>query len=76
MDALRILERPESLSWEYDEEGDVLYIAVGEPRPAVSIDVGESVLIRFDEKAGEVVGITLMNVRQRLLEALSTRGAA
>ncbi|MGH7575653.1 MAG: DUF2283 domain-containing protein [Longimicrobiales bacterium] len=75
MEALRILEGPESLSWEYDEEGDVLYISIGDPKPAVSIDVGESVLIRFDEQAGAVVGITLMNVRRRLLEALAERGA-
>lgn len=76
MEALRILESPDSQSWEYDEEGDVLYISVGDPKPAVTIDVAESVLVRFDEEAGEVVGITIMNVRQRLLEALATRGAA
>jgi uncharacterized protein YuzE len=76
MEALRILESPESLSWEYDEEGDVLYISVGDPKPAVTIDVGESVLVRFDEEASEVVGITIMNVRRRLLEGLAARGAA
>lgn len=76
MEALRILNGAESLSWEYDEEGDVLYIAVGDPRPAVTIDVGESVLVRFDEEAREVVGITILNVRRRLLEGLAARGAA
>jgi uncharacterized protein YuzE len=76
MEALRILEGPESLSWEYDDEGDVLYISIGDPKPAVTVDVGESVLVRFDEEAGEVVGITLINVRQRLMEALAARGPA
>lgn len=76
MERLRILDSPDSLSWEYDEEGDVLYISVGDPKPAVTVDVGESVLVRFDEEADEVVGITIMNVRQRLLEALTARGAA
>lgn len=74
MDALRILEKPESLSWDYDEEGDVLYIAVGEPRPATTIDLGESILARYDEKEREVVGITILNVRRRLLEGLSVKG--
>jgi uncharacterized protein YuzE len=76
MDALRILEKPDALTWEYDEEGDVLYISIGDPRPAVTVDLGESVLARYDEKQNEVIGITIMNVRRRLLAGLSTRGAA
>lgn len=76
MDALRILDKPEELSWEYDEDADVLYISIGEPRPAVTVDLGESVLARYNETAKELVGITIMNVRRRLLEGLSARGAA
>jgi len=76
MEALRILEKPESLSWDYDEEGDVLYISVGEPRPAVTIDLGESILARYDEEEREVVGITILNVRRRLLEGLSAKDVA
>ena len=72
MDALRILEKPETLTWEYDEEGDVLYISVGEPRPAVTVDLGESILARYDDKAKEVVGITILNIRRRLLQGLSS----
>ena len=76
MEALRILDKPEALSWEYDEAADVLYISVGEPRAALTVDLGESVLARYDEKKKEVVGITIMNVRRRLLEGLAARGAA
>jgi len=76
MEALRILEKPDTLTWEYDEEGDVLYISVGEPRPAVTIDLGESILARYDEEEKEVVGITILNVRRRLLKGLSVKGAA
>jgi uncharacterized protein YuzE len=76
MEALRILEKPENLSWDYDEEGDVLYISVGEPRPAVTVDLGESILARYDEDKREVVGITILNVRRRLLEGLSVKDVA
>lgn len=76
MEALRILEKPETLTWDYDEEGDVLYISVGEPRPAVTVDLGESILARYDEKEREVVGITILNVRRRLLEGLSVEDVA
>ena len=76
MEALRILENPDALTWEYDEEADVLYISIGEPKPALTVDIGESVLARYDEGANELVGITIMNVRSRLLRGLAARGAA
>ena len=74
MEALRILDTPDMLSWEYDEDGDVLYISVGEPRPAVTVDLGESVLARYDENEQKLVGITILNVGKRLAEGLSAGG--
>lgn len=71
MEALRILDTPDVLSWEYDEDGDVLYISVGEPRPAVTVDLGESVLARYDENEQKLVGITILSVARRLAEGLS-----
>ena len=74
MEALRILDTPDMLSWEYDEDGDVLYISVGEPRSAVTVDLGESVLARYDENEQKLVGITILNVGKRLAEGLSAGG--
>jgi uncharacterized protein YuzE len=71
MEALKILEKPESLTWDYDEEADVLYIAVGESQPAVSVDLGEGVLARFDQDRNEVVGLTILGLRERLVRGLS-----
>ncbi|HLF86178.1 MAG TPA: DUF2283 domain-containing protein, partial [Nitrospiria bacterium] len=48
MEALKILEGKPALNWEYDEEADVLYISVGEPRPAIGTDIGEGVIVRYD----------------------------
>mgnify|MGYP006298298209 CR=1 FL=1 len=76
MEALRILERPDSLSWEYDEEADVLYIAIGQPRPAVTVDLGEGLFARYDEAAREVVGLTVLNMRDRLLAGLPSEKAS
>lgn len=72
MEAMRIAEKTTDLSWDYDEEGDVLYISVGQPRPALGIDIGEGVLLRYDEAKHEVVGITVLSLRRRLLEGLKT----
>jgi len=73
MEALKILEGKPALNWEFDEEADVLYISVGKPRPAVSTDIGEGVIVRYDEKKKEVVGITILGFRARTLKSLSAK---
>jgi uncharacterized protein YuzE len=75
MEALRILEKASDINWDYDEEADVLYLSIGEPRPAVGVDIGEGVILRYDEAGREVVGITMIGLRHRLVESL-TSGAA
>lgn len=67
---IKILKKPAEVLWDYDEEADVLYLSVGDPRPAVGVDIGEGVVARYDEKNKEVVGVTLIGLRARLLEEL------
>jgi uncharacterized protein YuzE len=57
-----------SFAWQYDSEADTLYISFGKPKPAVGVDVGEGVIVRYDEKAREVVGLTLIGVGKRMEE--------
>ena len=71
MEAVKILEKPTTVTWDYDEEADVLYLSVGEPRPAVGVDIGEGFILRYDEARKEVVGFTLIGLRARLLKGLS-----
>lgn len=70
METLKILQRKETLSWEYDEEADVLYISIGQPQKALGFDVGDGVIVRYDEKAKSVVGLTIVGIKQRSLKAL------
>lgn len=70
METLKIFEKKEKLNWEYDEEADVLYISTGRPTKALGLDVGEGVIVRYDEKTGEVIGLTIVGVKQRSLAAL------
>ena len=65
MEKIRIFEGSE-LTRDYDEDADVLYISLESPSPAVGVDIGEGVIIRYDEARGEVVGITIVGVRQRV----------
>ena len=73
MEALKILKKRSVLQWDYDEEADVLYLSVGEqPRPAVGTDIGEGLVVRYDEMTKEVVGLTLVGLRARVLKSLTT----
>lgn len=71
MEAVRILEKPGVITWDYDEEADVLYLSIGEPQPAVGIDIGEGLILRCDEARQKVVGLTLIGLWVRLLKGLS-----
>ncbi len=48
---------------DYDAEGDVLYMSIGEPQPAAdTIETPEGHAIRFDD-AHEVIGVTIINAK-------------
>lgn len=67
MEAVKLFENKDvPLDWDYDGEADTLYLSFGAPRPAVGLDVGEGILIRYDENAKEVVGLTIIGVGRRL----------
>ena len=69
MEAIKLFEKKDvPLDWEYDGEADTLYLSFGKPRAALGVDVGEGVVIRYDEKAREVVGLTLIGVGKRMEE--------
>jgi uncharacterized protein YuzE len=70
MEAVKILEKPANLTWDYDEEADVLYVSVGQPSPAVGIDIGDGVVLRYDEPHKELVGLTVLGLRARLMREL------
>jgi uncharacterized protein YuzE len=74
MKAMKILEGRSPVTRTYDEEADVLYLSVGTPRPALGIDIGDGLVLRYDEAAREVGGVTLVGLQARLLRELSEQG--
>ena len=69
MKTVKLFEKRDvPVDWEYDGEADTLYISFGAPKPATGVDVGEGVILRYDEKAREVVGLTIVGVGRRLEE--------
>ena len=68
---MKILEKPSAITWDYDEDADILYLSIGEPQPALGIDIGEGVVLRYNEVRKEVVGLTLIGLRARLMQGLA-----
>jgi uncharacterized protein YuzE len=55
----------DNLSIEYDPEADVLYVSVGQPRPAITIEDRDGVLIRKDPSSGKPIAVTVLNYESR-----------
>ena len=55
----------------YDEGADVLYISLGAPRPAVGVEIENGVIVRYDEETNEIVGVTLVGLREKTSRELS-----
>ncbi|MBC7973112.1 MAG: DUF2283 domain-containing protein [Verrucomicrobia bacterium] len=71
MDAIRILQKSEQVSWDYDEDADVLYVSIGEPSPAIGVDVGDGMVLRYDEAHRALVGLTVIGLRAKLQQELN-----
>lgn len=53
---------PAGWQFVYDCEGDVLYLSIGPPRPAVGEETPEGHVMLFDATTGEFCGLTLINI--------------
>ena len=62
------MKKPKQVTWDYDREADTLYISFGEPRPALTLDLGGGILARYLEKNKEFVGFTIIGVSQIIKE--------
>lgn len=54
----------------YDEEVDVLYLSIGEPRPAHSSEVRDGLLVDRDPVTAEVMGVTVLDYEQKFRRML------
>ena len=55
----------EKMKFYYDKDNDILDISVGEPKKAVSKELGNDILIRVLPKTNKIVGLTVINFEQR-----------
>lgn len=55
----------EKLKIFFDKIGDVLEIAIGESREAISREVDNDIIVRIDPKTDEIIGFTILNFEKR-----------
>jgi len=53
------------VEFDYDEEVDVLYVSFGKSTKAISEDLGNGVIIRYNEENDDLVGMTLIGIKKR-----------
>lgn len=53
------------LNFFFDKKVDVLDIAIGKPKEAISREIGNDVIIRIDPTTKEIVGFTILNFEKR-----------
>ena len=51
----------QKVQFHYDREADVLYLSIGKPQKAKTIEIGEDFVLRLHPKSGQVVGMTIIN---------------
>ena len=49
------------VKFHYDREADVLYLSIGKPQKAKTVEIGEDFVLRIHPKSGQVVGMTIIN---------------
>jgi len=52
------------LTWNYDEDADVLYLSFGEPTPAYGDHLDEDIVLRYSLADESVVGMTILGFRE------------
>lgn len=58
----------------YDREADVLYLSVGRPQRAKTIEMSEDFILRLHPKTGEVVGMTIIDFSKHFPQLRPPRG--
>jgi len=49
------------LIFSYDREVDVLYVSIGEPKPGISEETEDGIVLRYDVKTNKFIGFTIVD---------------
>lgn len=57
------VETPDAVRIEYDRRLDMVAITLGEPQPALSVELGDGAIARVDLRTHEVIGLEIYDCR-------------
>ena len=63
----------DTLRFAYDKEADILDIALGRPRRAISREVTDDVFVRFDPTGRKIIGFSILNFTKWFRDLDDTR---
>ena len=69
--ATKQTKKAEAKKIRYDSKSDILYISCGKPRPGIALEVKAGDLVRIDPYTDEIVGITIIDFRERYMPSTS-----
>ena len=50
-----------TFTYNYDREADVMYLSIGQPQKAKTIELTDDFLLRLSPQTGKVVGLTIID---------------
>ncbi len=63
----------ETLRFAYDRQADILDIALGRPRRAISREIQDDLFVRLDPKSKRVIGFSILNFTKWFKDLDDTR---
>jgi hypothetical protein len=70
METLKILKNRRNINWDYNDETDIFYLTIGNPQNAIGMDIGEGLIVYYDESQKEIIGLNLTGLRKKVLKKL------
>lgn len=49
------------LIFSYDQEADTLYVSIGKPRPGISEEMSDGIVLRYDVETNKLIGFTIVD---------------
>ena len=56
--------KPEKITFSYDSEADILYVAFGASRPGIGLLINDSLLLRVNQQMKDLVGLSVFDYQQ------------
>ena len=73
METIKIFNKKKHINWDYDQEADVLYLSIDKPEKALGVDMGDGIILRYKEDTNEIVGLTIIGLKQKAINAIKEK---